>query len=106
MHIVARGNKPRKPQQNVAESSERHIMPGLIPAVVRHFLTPRKFHTITATQRDLGVRQSYIISCTLHDLYLRLKAAEVRVTQAELELDAVRERLSVREFRALAKVAA
>ena len=105
MHIVQRGAKLRKPQQNVTDLSERHIMPGLIPAVVGHFLTPRKFHTITATQRDLGVRQSYIISCTLHDLYSRLNAAEGRVTQAELELDAVRDRLSVREFRMLGRVA-
>ena len=105
MQIAQREATPRKTQQNNTESSERHIMPGLIPVVVSHFLMPRKYYTITATQRDLGVKQNYVISCTLHDLYLRLNAAEGRITQAELQVDAVRERLSVREFQTLGRAA-
>lgn len=61
-----------------APQRARHVMPGLVPDVVRKFRTPRQWFTVEAVRQDEDINAGVASSALLHDLYNRVERLEKR----------------------------
>lgn len=83
----------RKPAQTsdsakaIADSTQDHMMPGMVALIAETFLTPRKHYTVRGVARRLGIPVDFVVTGLLRFLLDRTEARRAADMQRVMSSD-------------------